>query len=174
MNGDVVARAKAALEGVPGGPWTVDCEDGEPIIHEAHHYDSTDDWYDVDGANGGWIAHCEDLRTAEFIAAAWSLVPDLVSEVEELRLALTSDPTLWRESLTARQDIREEFYAVVIEENAELRAEVERLRARETKLREQHVLKIGWLSNEIYCGGCGRGSTHPCSVLAVFDGEGGL
>lgn len=82
--GDVVERAKAALEGVPDGPWTVDREDGEPIIHEAHHYDSMDEWYDVDGCTGGWKAHCEDLPTAEFVAAARSLVPELIAEVERL------------------------------------------------------------------------------------------
>ncbi|AXN53251.1 hypothetical protein PBI_HARLEY_91 [Mycobacterium phage Harley] len=80
---DVVERAKAALEALGDkGPWTIDSEDGEPIIHEAHHYDSTDEWYDVDGANGGWVAHCEDLPVAEFIAQARSLVPELIAEVE--------------------------------------------------------------------------------------------
>ncbi|AZS07803.1 hypothetical protein SEA_FRINGE_55 [Mycobacterium phage Fringe] len=84
--GDVVERAKAALEALGDkGPWTIDSEDGEPIIHEAHHYDSTDEWYDVDGANGGWVAHCEDLPVAEFIAQARTLVPELVAEVERLR-----------------------------------------------------------------------------------------
>ncbi|QDM57461.1 hypothetical protein SEA_MAHAVRAT_77 [Mycobacterium phage Mahavrat] len=83
---DVVERVKAALEALGDkGPWTIDSEDGEPIIHEAHHYDSTDEWYDVDGANGGWVAHCEDLPVAEFIAQARTLVPELVAEVERLR-----------------------------------------------------------------------------------------
>ncbi|ATN88691.1 hypothetical protein SEA_DEMSCULPINBOYZ_96 [Mycobacterium phage Demsculpinboyz] len=86
---DVVERAKAALEALGDkGPWTIDSEDGEPIIHEAHHYDSTDEWYDVDGANGGWVAHCEDLPVAEFIAQARSLVPELIAEVERLTAAL--------------------------------------------------------------------------------------
>ncbi|QDF17657.1 hypothetical protein SEA_CHOTABHAI_42 [Mycobacterium phage ChotaBhai] len=83
---DVVERAKAALEALGDkGPWTIDSEDGEPIIHEAHHYDSTDEWYDVDGVNGGWVAHCEDLPVAEFIAASRTLIPELVAEVERLR-----------------------------------------------------------------------------------------
>ncbi|AGT12189.1 hypothetical protein JABBAWOKKIE_90 [Mycobacterium phage Jabbawokkie] len=82
---DPVTRAKAALESVGDGPWTIDSEDGEPIIHEAHHYDSADEWYDVDSPNGGWVAHCEDLPVAEFIAAARTLIPELVAEVERLR-----------------------------------------------------------------------------------------
>ncbi|QAY05722.1 hypothetical protein SEA_FUSHIGI_74 [Mycobacterium phage Fushigi] len=82
---DPVARAKAALESVGDGPWAIDSEDGEPIIHEAHHYDSADEWYDVDSPNGGWVAHCEDLPVAEFIAAARTLIPELVAEVERLR-----------------------------------------------------------------------------------------
>ncbi|ACI12589.1 hypothetical protein SEA_PHALCONET_77 [Mycobacterium phage Phalconet] len=82
---DPVTRAKAALESVGDGPWTIDSEDGEPIIHEAHHYDSADEWYDVDGPNGGWVAHCEDLPVAEFIASARTLIPELVAEVERLR-----------------------------------------------------------------------------------------
>ncbi|AON96772.1 hypothetical protein BI081_gp021 [Mycobacterium phage Tonenili] len=85
---DVVERAKAALEALGDrGPWTIDSEDGEPIIHEAHHYDSMDEWYDVNGANGGWVAHCEDLPVAEFIASARSLVPELIAEVEKWRAA---------------------------------------------------------------------------------------
>ncbi|XAF37081.1 hypothetical protein [Mycobacterium phage MKC-IRE-02] len=82
---DPVTRAKAALESIGDGPWTIDSEDGEPIIHEAHHYDSADEWYDVDSPNGGWVAHCEDLPVAEFIAQARTLVPELVAEVERLR-----------------------------------------------------------------------------------------
>ncbi|ATW59591.1 hypothetical protein SEA_RIMMER_42 [Mycobacterium phage Rimmer] len=83
---DVVERAKAALEALGDkGPWTIDSEDGEPIIHEAHHYDSTDEWYDVDGPNGGWVAHCEDLPMAEFIVAARTITPELAAEVERLR-----------------------------------------------------------------------------------------
>ncbi|QZD96887.1 hypothetical protein SEA_THRESHER_46 [Mycobacterium phage Thresher] len=97
---DPVTRAKAALESIGDGPWTIDSEDGEPIIHEAHHYDSTDEWYDVDGANGGWVAHCEDLPVAEFIAQARTLVPELVAEVERLR----AQETLIRELCAETED----------------------------------------------------------------------
>ncbi|AEL21746.1 hypothetical protein LILAC_46 [Mycobacterium phage Lilac] len=97
---DPVTRAKAALESIGDGPWTIDSEDGEPIIHEAHHYDSTDEWYDVDGANGGWVAHCEDLPVAEFIASARTLIPELVAEVERLR----ARETLIRELCAETED----------------------------------------------------------------------
>ncbi|QAX93062.1 hypothetical protein SEA_REDRAIDER77_11 [Mycobacterium phage RedRaider77] len=101
--GDVVERAKAALEALGDkGPWTIDSEDGEPIIHEAHHYDSTDEWYDVDGANGGWVAHCEDLPVAEFIAQARLLVPELVAEVERLRAQETRIRELAERAATVR------------------------------------------------------------------------
>ena len=75
---DVVQQAKAALEGVTEGPWDV-----------------------VSGAWGN-VWHFPDEGTptvvvrlggmsepdAEFIAAARSLVPDLVAEVEKLRGAI--------------------------------------------------------------------------------------
>ena len=75
---DVVQQAKSALEGVTEGPWDV-----------------------VSGAWGNvWRFPDEGTPTvvvrlggmsepdAEFIAAARSLVPDLVAEVEELRGAI--------------------------------------------------------------------------------------
>jgi hypothetical protein len=85
---DVVARAKAALEGVTA-PWSVDPDGtgGEP------DWDDGELWLDVNGAHGGWVAHCQDRATAEFIAAARSLVPELVAEVERLRSVVGGEPT---------------------------------------------------------------------------------
>ncbi|UEM46081.1 hypothetical protein SEA_PINKCREEK_11 [Mycobacterium phage Pinkcreek] len=124
---DPVTRAKAALESIGDGPWTIDSEDGEPIIHEAHHYDSADEWYDVDGPNGGWVAHCEDLPVAEFIAQARTLVPELVAEVERLR-SYKSLPLdmVWQDYYSPDDvlKIRQPLDAEI----EQLRAEVERLR----------------------------------------------
>lgn len=93
MSDDIIARAEAALEGVSEGTWGTDPHP---------HYD-LDDWqtdnvssltaeeldaasyYDVDGANGGWIAHCAELADAGFIAAARLLVPELVAELKTTR-----------------------------------------------------------------------------------------
>jgi hypothetical protein len=82
---DVVARAKAALEGVAPLPWTVD---PDAYYLEDDSGVDNDRYWDVDGPNGGWLAHCQDLPGAKFTAAARSLVPELVAEVERLRNAL--------------------------------------------------------------------------------------
>lgn len=98
MSDDVIARAEAALEGVSEGDWGVD---------PYPHYD-LDDWqtdnfssltaeelasaayYDVDGGNGEWIAHCGERADAEFIAAARSLLPELVAELKTTRAQLAA------------------------------------------------------------------------------------
>jgi hypothetical protein len=64
---DVVAEAKAALEGVTEGPWKLSEPDGNWI------------WPHVCNTYG---SRHED---AVFIAAARSLIPALVAEVERLR-----------------------------------------------------------------------------------------
>lgn len=81
---DVVERARTLLEGVTRGPWQLELVDGKPVEHQHYQYDSMDEWYDVDGPNDGWLAHCQDVADARFIAAARSLVPELVAEVERL------------------------------------------------------------------------------------------
>lgn len=93
MSDDVADRAERLLEGVSEGDWGVD---------PYPHYD-LDDWqtdnfssltaeelaaaayYDVDGGNGGWIAHCGEQADAAFIAASRALVPELVAELETTR-----------------------------------------------------------------------------------------
>lgn len=79
---DIVDRAKAALEGVSRSPWTV-----APDAEQPNDLDS-ESWCDVDGDLGGWVAHCQDIDTARFIAAARQLVPKLVAELETTRAEL--------------------------------------------------------------------------------------
>lgn len=79
---DVVAEAKAALSTMHQGPWTVEPRDPDA------DWDDGEMWIDVDGSLGGWVAHCQDYDTARFIAAARTLVPALVAEVERLRAAV--------------------------------------------------------------------------------------
>ena len=67
VSDDVVARAKAALQGVPDGPWT--------HIGGGH----------VEGAQGIPVAKVWGLNKAAFIAQARTLVPELVAEIERLR-----------------------------------------------------------------------------------------
>ncbi|MEH3142515.1 MAG: hypothetical protein PGN37_20550, partial [Mycobacterium kyogaense] len=85
MAGDVVARAQAALEGVTEGPWEVeeqrDLMSGttEYLLREIEQFR---------GYRNN--VHCgQDRALAGFIAAARSLVPELVpelvAEVERLR-----------------------------------------------------------------------------------------
>lgn len=81
---DPVARAKALLEGVTEGPWEVDNDDPgvwSPECIVIGNYTAADDFN-----SPMW----EDATRAdrEFIAAARSLVPELVAEVERLRAAL--------------------------------------------------------------------------------------
>jgi hypothetical protein len=77
---DIVARAKAALKPVGvTDDWIVDPD------CDTYEWDDGDMWVDVNGAVGGWVAHCQDKPTAEFITAARTLIPELIAEVEELR-----------------------------------------------------------------------------------------
>lgn len=105
---DIVARARAALEGATPGPWRVE-------------WVEADGWWSIFGPpHDGML--CPEVATvdgrgenAEFIAQSPELVAELVAEVERLR----SDPTLalmgsQLEKLAAERD--------------QLKAEVERLR----------------------------------------------
>lgn len=86
--GDVVARAEAALEGTTPAPWVVNTEGWAVISHES---DSV-----FHGYFDGYCNDCGDnvvdaafvaisIEDAEFIAAARSLVPELVDEVKKAR-----------------------------------------------------------------------------------------
>lgn len=85
---DLIARAKAALEGVTEGPWRaslldgIDYEDGSSCIRGGVYPDERGST-PVFLTSGGI-----DRRDARFIAASRTLVPELVAEVERLRGAL--------------------------------------------------------------------------------------
>lgn len=89
---DLVARAEAVLEGVSDSLWEVDpYPNYDPDPYEVDHPESITDeafengsYYDVNGSNG-WVAHCESLPIAQFIAAARELVPELVAELKAAR-----------------------------------------------------------------------------------------
>ena len=94
---DILARAKSALDGVTDGPWVVDdhedrehnritvgagtflktpgCYDTTDLIHEVDTY-----CYDLDES-----AYITMMADAAFIAAARTLLPELIAEVEKLR-----------------------------------------------------------------------------------------
>lgn len=76
MSGDVVARAIAALAGVSDGPWMA----GKGGSGYSNWVDSRPDLVNISIAD-----RIDILADAEFIAAARSLVPELVAEVEALR-----------------------------------------------------------------------------------------
>lgn len=102
---DVVERAKAALEGTTEGPWGTD---GELIASELvverpgvtsykHSIANMEtDYYAEEDADEGetygddepWRPYEQMEADAEFIAAARTLVPELVAEVERLRAAI--------------------------------------------------------------------------------------
>lgn len=100
MSGDVSDRAKAALERVTEGPWEVvyETEEGEYIVGERYAYaihgpadhatlDSDTCSDDYKARYGHQITEIVGLSDAdaEFIAAARSLVPDLVAEIDRLQ-----------------------------------------------------------------------------------------
>ena len=88
---DVVARAKAALEGVTEGPWNChdfghygDSEPSSIVIYAGDKFD----WHAVcDGdllfSTAAWDA--QEDTDARFVCAARSLIPELVAEVEKLQ-----------------------------------------------------------------------------------------
>lgn len=96
---DIVERAKAALEGITEGPWATDgtligCElvkDSPGVTSYKHALAEMDeDSYDEEFGEGTydgevWRPYEQRLADAEFIAAARTLVPELVAEVERLR-----------------------------------------------------------------------------------------
>lgn len=88
MTDDLIARATAALEGVTEGPWRaslldgIDYEDGSSCIRGGVYPD-------VHGSAPVFLSSSGiDRRDARFIAAARTLVPELLAEVERLRGAL--------------------------------------------------------------------------------------
>ncbi|QBI97429.1 hypothetical protein SEA_FANCYPANTS_93 [Mycobacterium phage Fancypants] len=145
--GDVVERAKAALEGVTEGPW-------ETSVH-AMPGATVDEWYvreithtfdpnmhrlnvlKVRGATHAARQCCwpPTVADAEFIASARSLVPELIAEVERLR-SYKSLPLdmVWQDYYSPDDvlKIRQPLDAEI----EQLRAEVVRLRAQETRIRE--------------------------------------
>ncbi|AXH69201.1 hypothetical protein SEA_RYADEL_104 [Mycobacterium phage Ryadel] len=145
---DVVARAKAALEGVTEGPW-------ETRVH-AMPGATVDEWYvreithtfdpsmhrlnvlKVRGATHAARQCCwpPTVADAEFIASARSLVPELIAEVE-LKSAQLAE---WRAQYDA------------------INAENERLRAQEARIRE-------------LCEDPSRGPLYPYKILAALEGE---
>lgn len=77
---DVVERAKAALEGVTRGPWRVGKRKWIGVVLTPHGC--------VWNPNRGEVNNPPD---GEFIAQARTLVPELVAEVERLRVALNAE-----------------------------------------------------------------------------------
>lgn len=125
MSDDLLSRARAALEGVTEGPWESD-------------WDPADNWFSITAVpqeKHGHMYVCPEVTTVEgeradahFIAAARTLVPELVAEVERLRTQLDLG-ALGTELVDARAAVER-----LIAENAELRAKVERIE----KLRDHY------------------------------------
>lgn len=88
---DIVARAKAALESVTDGPWVVNREgwacisSGSDSVFHGYFEGSCGDCGDEIHDAASVAISIED---AEFIAAARTLVPELVAEVEKLRAVI--------------------------------------------------------------------------------------
>lgn len=118
---DVVARAKAALEGVTEGPWEVSAQ-ATPGYSPHYGVASQGRSYpNVAYAETNYEGYGNGSRKAdaEFISEARSLVPDLVAEVERLRYEVSEGTAgrIHRQWTAARRQVKE------------LRAELARLRA---------------------------------------------
>ena len=74
---DLITRAKAALDGVTEGPWDVQYERGTTQLHMAG---AKDVCQMCDETYYPWVP--ENLNDWEFIAAARTLVPELVAGLE--------------------------------------------------------------------------------------------
>ena len=79
--GDVVARAKAALEGVTPGPWEVVADHDHMTGETSYHLPHIERYREY--RNSVFVG--TDMALAEFIASARSLIPELVAEIERLR-----------------------------------------------------------------------------------------
>ena len=94
MTDDVTDRARAALEGVTGGPWTIVSGAWGNVWHfpEGDH----------NGARPTVVVRMGGMTEADstFIAAARTLVPELLAEVERLR----GDKQLAEAELAMTQD----------------------------------------------------------------------
>ncbi|WP_396921639.1 hypothetical protein [Mycolicibacterium sp.] len=76
----LIARAEKALRQAEPEDWTVD-----PDAYQLSPDNGMDNdtYWDVDGANGGWVAHVQNLPCAEFIAGSGRLIAELVSALKE-------------------------------------------------------------------------------------------
>lgn len=127
---DIIERAEAALEGTTPGPW-------EPIYHQ-HDTSYPSDTYNViteltgdlvaevdDESRGYEEPHGDFGRDAHFIAAARTLVPDLVAALKSARAELAQAVEDWG----ANDEL-------VLAENARLADELKAARAENDRLRE--------------------------------------
>lgn len=88
MSSDVVERAKAALEGVTDGPW-VSWKQRPGPRNECGVYPGN---IVSDATKQIVVTQSGNVANSGFIAAARSLVPELVSEVERLRSVVCVEP----------------------------------------------------------------------------------
>lgn len=86
MSDDIVQKAKAVLKYAPDLPWEVR-NDFDPMTGVTTYY-----LEDVERFRGlrNNLYFGTDVHLAEFVAAARSLVPELVAEVERLRNLVAS------------------------------------------------------------------------------------
>jgi hypothetical protein len=125
MSADLIARAKAALEGVTEGPWVVE----ESHTWETREPNVTYHLVDIERAYGGYRnnVYCgTDKTLAQFIAAARSLLPELIAALERRPLVPIVDD-LASERLDGLRDERDELLVRVdelAEEIAELRRQL--------------------------------------------------
>ncbi|AMU78485.1 hypothetical protein SEA_SKINNYPETE_55 [Mycobacterium phage SkinnyPete] len=119
---DVAERAKALLEGVTDGPWLYIPGGSEDalVVSESEREPNAITVGGVSFHPGLHVA--VDLRDgdAEFIAAARTLVPELVAEVERLREARRDEGRYLVETHNERADL--------LRENERLRAAIEPIR----------------------------------------------
>ncbi len=99
MADDILARARAALEGVTEGPWEVNREgwavissSSDSVLHGYFEGDCDNCCYPITAAASVAIS----IENVTFIAEARTLIPELLAEVERLRGALETLMQQWK------------------------------------------------------------------------------
>lgn len=169
MSGDVVARASRLAGGIDSGQWDVVREQGE--------------FYGVyKGEFGRRVAGLiYDRREAEFIAAARSLVPELVDEIERKSAQLAEWIAQYRdrEAGVATLEIERDQWKALWQENTQqasaamrerdaANAEVEKLRGAMKSIRDKSSSAV---ANPVAAQHNGYGYWLPLrDILAVIAG----
>lgn len=175
---DIGARSRAALEGISAGPWMF-----QPWGEQNQNGDYAESiLFDGDGET---MTYGLADRDGEFMAAARTLVPELIAEVERVRRAAKTlgkslvDSLTDVKNATASDDLIGEDgdgdWMLVFERLAELRpardaalAQLVKFRAAVAEIQALHGY-VRDICDEYVCGNCGG---NPCETGEILERHG--